>query len=317
MTQGKLLIPAHHLGFATAMLSFFMLTVPKSCSPFLQKILKWSISLLIFFASIALLYLGENWFSSVFDAVSVAFCLSLFHWLFYRRIDEKPTAQRADEKPTAQRAVGLTSLCYVLTSICVVFLNFHHTLNDHKPNNAQYMLTHEAWWEQDKPILPIYSSNRLGQPDGLFNIQYLGSIQHLEHALSINGWRKQSTSLVKNLIAKADKNPSKLSLRGQFYLNQKPDLVMSYGKGAKPILLLSLWRSNFHLLHHFHPLWIGTIQPYHSSKLTSKSGGLVTIPSNPLLHALREFKIRTLNIANSQLPAYGASVKILIIEDQL
>lgn len=309
ISQGKLLIPVHHLGFATAILSFFMLTAPRSCSPLIQKTLRWSLSLLIIFASIALLYLGENWFSSVFDAVSMALSLSLLHWLFYRRIDENP--------PT-QFTVGLASLSYGFTSICIIFLSFHHTLNDHKPNNTQYMLTHEAWWEQDKPILPMYSSNRLGRPDGLFNIQYLGSIQHLEHALSVSGWRKQSTSLVKNLIAKADKNPSKLSLKGQFYLNQKPDLVMSYGKkGAKPILLLSLWRSNFHLLHHFHPLWIGTIQPYHRSKLTSKSRALVTIPFNPLLHALREFKIRTFNITNSELPAYGASVKLLIIEDQL
>lgn len=302
--QGKLMVPARHLGFATAALTFFMLTTLKSCSPLLKKTIKWTISLLIIFSSIALLYLGENWFSSALRALLTGFSLSLAHWLFYRRRPEKHLSMAW--------IVGLAFSLYFSASLAVLIFNFKQMLHEHQPKNAQYMLTYKAWSEQDKPILPMYSNNRLGRPDGLFNIQYLGSIQHLEETLSAHGWKKQSTSFVRNLIAKADKQKSKITLKGQFYLNRKPDLVMSYGKKGKSVLLLSLWRSNFHLLHRFHPLWIGTLQPYYRSK----SQTFVTIPFNPLLHAVREFKIRTLEMTNTELPYYGSPVKVIMIEDE-
>ncbi len=304
--EEKLFVPAHYLTFAATVFSFFVLNTRQYCMPMIQKIIKWTISFLIIFASIALLYLGENWFSSVLTALSVGFCLSLIHWLFYRRI----------ETPNTYMSLLIVFIAYGLVFINIVFFNFNHTLSDHTPRDKQYMLTHQAWWEQSQPLLPMYSSNRLGRPDGLFNIQYLGSIEHLKQALTTDGWEKQSTSFVENIIARTGKNKAKLPIRGQFYLNRKPDLVMSYGrKGAKPVLILSLWRSNFHLLYHYHPLWIGTIQPYQAPQLKSKPATFVMIPFNPLLHALHDFKIRTLNLTNTELLGYGASVKLLIIQD--
>lgn len=307
MHNKRFCLPVHCLALATGIFGFFSLTVLSSnqLHVIFSKTMKWLVSSFIFFTSIALIYLGETWFSSIITAFSIGCALSLWHWLFYRR----------NPVPISFKFCFGALGTYVLIASFVLAFNFHHTLKAHQPHPTQYMLTHEAWWSQEKPLLPIYSNNRLGQPAGLFNLQYSGPIDAFEHALMMTGWEKKSTSFIQNLIARASEHPGKFSLIGQFYLNQKPDLVMSYGrKGAKPILLLSLWRSNFHLLYTYHPLWIGTIQLYKAPKRATHTKALMATPFYPLLHALRDYKIRTIDVTNVQLPAYGPSVKLLLIQ---
>ncbi len=299
--------PVECFFLSTSIFAFFSLTTLSNPEypPALQQTFKWLITAFIFFASISLIYLGETWFSTVLTAFMLGCSISLLHWLFYRRI----------ETLVSLKSFFTGLVFYIVIGALMATLNFHQTLKIYNPRPTQYMLTHDAWWNQKKSLLPIYSSNRLGQPAGLFNLQYAGAIDVFEHSLISNGWEKQSTSFIENLIARTNPTPSKIPLTGQFYLNRKPDLVMSYGrKGAKPILLLHLWRSNFHLLYEYNPIWIGNIQLYHAKKHTKHTKAFMAAPFYPLLHGLRDYKIRTLDITNVQIPIFGQSVKILLIE---
>ena len=58
---------------------------------------------------------------------------------------------------------------------------------------------------------------------------------------------------------------------------------------GKPMLLLSLWRSNYHLLNHRQPIWIGSLHSYQKTL-------------NPFFFALRDFQIQTKPILPEKSP---------------
>jgi membrane protein DedA with SNARE-associated domain len=301
------LFPANNLLLATASLSFFMLEISSYSQNFLTKSIKLLITGLLIFSAIALLYLGDNWLSGVIAALSIGLCIALIHWIFYRRYARKINCMYA---------LVIAFLCYLFAAATMITLNLQSSMTEHTPTPQQFVLTHEAWWGQKQPILPLYASNRLGRPVGLFNLQYLGSLQHVQRALEANGWEVYSYSFLQALLSKANASSSKQQrpLKTQFYLNQKPQLTMTYSKPyGKPLLVLSLWRSNFHLLNRHQPLWLGSIQPYHSS---SKNKIPAPIPLNPLLAALRDFDTKTLSVTYDLLPGYNPTASLLIIQEK-
>lgn len=301
------LFPANNLAIATIVFSFMLLRFSLNYSPTIIKYLKFFIITVLTLASIALLYLGDNWFIGTLDAIFIGLSITLIHWIFYRR-------QNQNRLPNGILILPIIS--YLLVTFIIITLNLKPSMQDHTPKSQQFMLTPEAWWNQKKPILPMYTNNRLGRPAGLINIQYLGSLHYLQSALENGGWKKQSSSFLSLLFSKNFRVQSQLPLKTQFYLNQKPQLIMTYGREhAKPLLILSIWRSNFHLLHHHQPLWLGSIQPYQTFKLRKKQE-IVPVPFNPLLTALHRFKIQTLMLPNQVLPEYGEKASLFIIRQQ-
>lgn len=303
------LFPANNLVFATAVLSFLMLKISTYCQNSLTKSLKLLSIGILSSAGIALLYLGDNWFTGVLAALSIGLCIAIFHWIFYRRYHKN-----TDSIYTLMSSFVL----YIFAAVIIICIDLKSTMIDHTPSPQQFVLTHEAWWKQQQQLLPIYSSNRLGRPAGLFNIQYLGSLHHFQHALEKHDWKIQSFSFLNAVLSKTGMSSTKqqMPLKTQFYLNQKPQLIMTYrGIDKKTILILSLWRSNFHLLNHRQPLWLGSIQAYQSSK-SKKTNRAPHTPLNPLLTALGDFEIHTSSLSNTSLPGYNATIPLLMIQEK-
>lgn len=309
-TESSPLFPANHLVFATAILSFLMFKISTYAQSSFTKSLKLLSIGILSFAAIALLYLGDNWLTGVLAALSIGLCIAIFHWIFYRRYHEKK-----DFLYTLISAFVL----YIATCIIVICIDLKSTMIEHSPSPQQFVLTHNAWWKQKQPLLPIYSSTRLGRPAALFNIQYLGSLQHFQHTLEKHGWKIQSFSFLNAVLSKTGMSsatqPTPLN---QFYLNQKPQLVMTYRSiDQKTILILSLWRSNFHLLNHSSPLWLGSIQPCQSPSKSKKINRALYIPLGPLLTALEDFETHTSSLPNSMLPGYNQIMPLLMIQEKL
>ncbi len=216
------------------------------------------------------LYLGDNWLSDIFGAFLCGLSLSLGHWLFYRRFKPGPHYQ-----PIVPLAI--LTLLLLATSISS-FLNYKNLARGHQPYFANYVMTDDSWWNQTKPLLPIYRTNRIGNRTSLFNIQYAGSITHLENALTLFGWQRQKDSLLNAIFTRvsAPSSSPDLPLMSQLYINKKPILVMTYEpKNGKPVQVLRIWRSNYNLDHFKQPIWLGSIHPreakFNSSKNISSS----------------------------------------------
>lgn len=266
------------------------------------------------------LYLGDNWLSDVLGSYSLGLALTLLHWLFYRRYSTSSNC--------SPFILISPLLALIVASTSYAVFDFENRVRNHQPYIEQYVLTPELWWSQSTPILPVYRTNRLGQELSLFNLQYTGSLGHLETALKSYGWQKQNDSLFHSILAHVGGNEAskEMPLMSQLYLNRKPSLVMTYQPGdGEPVQVLRIWRSNYHLKNFRKPLWIGSTHPrllLSKKSMTRIKSGKVPVAKtlDYVKPALTTFEHQSLklpeSVAEKKLPANTEAVLLLIREKE-
>lgn len=221
---------------------------------------------LLILLGFAPLYLGDNWFTDVIAAYCCGFTLSLFHWIIFRK-------KQMTHIP--RQVSGVIITCFIIAGTLIsAYINMDQLTRNHQPYLAQYVLTDDLWWNQTKPILPMYRMNRIGKPVTLFNLQYAGSLSHLEATLREHGWKKQQETILGSIAKRFSATPSDKGtpLMAQLYNNRKPTLTMSFQSSpTHPMLILRLWRSNYHLQHFRQPLWLGSVHVNRSTHLQPSS----------------------------------------------
>lgn len=260
--QSTFSFPSTTLAIATALFGFLSFQMKHASLKHLAHIFRLTFSGLLILDGFALLYLGDHWATSILISYAMGICTCLLHWLFYRR--------HIPRHPPSIRSLSFSLSAFTAMGLLFAGVQFKTILRDHYPYPEQYVLTSQAWWHQREPLLPIYTMNRFGQPNGVFNIQYLGSLTVFQKALEAEGWKQRPNSFAARFLSRAN-NPATShpisSYKTPLYLNRKPVLVMTYEpKKNQPGLALSLWRSNYHLRNHQEPIWLGSLQPYPEPK---------------------------------------------------
>lgn len=246
--------PITELTFATALFVSLSLYINAFSQTRFKHFLKIAITCGLLILGFIPLYLGDYWLTDVLGAFFCGLSLSLSHWLLYQHYKPK-------------KHYPFYSLLALLILFCIASIfsglwTYRDSIQEHQPHFVQYVFTEELWWNQTKPLLPIYRTNRIGRQISLFNLQYSGSLKHLEKALANYGWQKQDDSFLNSVLTHVTGRSvsSKLPLMSQLYLNKKPVLVMTYSPGEnKAIQVLRIWRSNYHLKDFKEPIWIGSI----------------------------------------------------------
>ncbi len=305
--------PITTLSFATTLLVTFILYLSAYCRTRANHLLQIILATCLLLIGFTSLYFGDHWFTDCLSAYLCGLSISLAHWLFYRCY--KPGIASHPYIPLL--ILFLLFLATALSSL----INYNSWLRNHQPYFAQYVFTDERWWNQTKPLLPIYRTNRFGKHISLFNIQYAGSLKNLEDALATHGWQKQNDSFFHSIIIRISKQPfsPELPLMAQLYLNRKPVLVMTFTPNdGNLIQILRIWRSNYHLQHFRQPIWIGSVHP-RILKIKKGQNPINTIKSNSLSYvraALPSFVLHSvpLQVRISPLPAEVEPVLLLIRE---
>jgi membrane protein DedA with SNARE-associated domain len=278
--------PAIQLTFATAQFSALLLYLNKCSKQIFTRVLNVLLPLILFINGLSPLYLGDNWVIDVIGAYLVGLSICLVHWILYRR--EKIRVSNPLFAP-------LVFCLLIISSMTALFFDYEPSTRAHQPYFAQYVFTDKAWWEQKKPLLPIYRTNRIGKRVSLFNLQYAGRLSHLETALANHGWHKENESLFWSLLKRLNNQQSSqgIPLMAQLYLNQKPVLIMTYQPAnGDPCQILRLWRSNYHLKHFRQPIWLGTVSPYSFSATKAKNKQQHTPSIHYISEALPQFSQR-------------------------
>ncbi|ARG97600.1 VTT domain-containing protein [Legionella micdadei] len=313
-TDNTSIYPVTNLSFATTLFVTFILYVNgywQTRYRHLLTVILTSSLILIGFTS---LYFGEYLFTDCLGAYLVGLSICLGHWLFYRR--HKPQIANYPSLPLI-----IFFLLFLATLLSSLF-NFNSWMRNHQPYFAQYVLTDELWWNQTKPLLPIYRTNRIGRRISLFNIQFAGSIDDFEQALTSYGWQKQNDSFFNSIITRVSGQSSpELTLMAQLYLNRKPVLVMTFEPtDGNPVQVLRIWRSNYHLQHFRQPIWIGSVQARALSKKnpitntianTNRTKSITYVSS-----ALLSFELRTVafpaRVSKQTLPVEVEPILLLV-----
>lgn len=313
--HAPLLFPDINLTFASSLFGFLIFYIHTHYQTVIMITLRMLMSIILSLVGIALIYLGDNWITSVIASYFIGMTICMVHWIFYRR--------EGQSHQLPQIAIVLSCSLLASTTSLSYFLYFKQIARAHSYPLAQYVMTDKVWWNQKQPMLPIYSTNRIGKRISLLNIQYVGARNKLQQALETSGWKQQSGSFFYSLLLRAGgENAAELPLLAQLYQNKKPTLVMTYNSSDKQVLILRLWRSNYHLRHYRQPIWLGSvdyIQPSQIVKQTRSRRRLhQPIPAyNYIIQALQGFKYNKINLPYQYLQSlpHPASTILLLIKE--
>ena len=265
-----------NLSFATVLFTFLTNYIKKYYRNYWMLSLRIVLSSLLFLDIFSLIYLGDGSVSRVLLCYFTGLTVGLTYWLLYRR-------KRA-YRPRPVWPILLSLGLFILSTAITYGLYFKKSNRTHHYHVAEYVITDNAWWNQKQPLLPLYSTNRIGQPTSLLNIQYIGSIQLLQKALLTAGWKKRSHSFFYSLLIRAGGGNSAkaIPLMAELYQNKKPYLIMTHPDH----FILRLWQSNYHLRHHKQAIWLGSIEQY--QRIKSKKLSFMT-PFDAVIDALPGF----------------------------
>ena len=283
-----LLFPNNDLLFATSLLSFLIFCLHRYFISIFSIIIQSTLLILLLLAGFANVYLGNNFLSHVLLTYLFGFTLAIMHWIFYRR--------KIIDVTYSESPIMLASIIVILVTSCSYFLFYKKLLHSNYPQVKQYVLDKDIWWQQKQPLLPIYSTNRIGKKHAPINIQYVGSLHNLQHTLQKHGWKYISHSFFYNLLLKAggDHITKNIPLSTSIYQNKIPILTMLYqGNTQSPTLLLRIWRSNYHIRGHKEPIWFGSILSLSNNKSRFK------LPEQYLMQSLPGYRYRQVTFIGS------------------
>jgi len=301
-----LTFPTKELTVATSLLSFLITYMAAYYKQTLTSILRIILIISLLFSGIALVYLGEDWIMSVVIAYKIGFTNALIHWMLYRR----------QEKPLYRSYLPINlSIILVLVATLILSLVFFNTIIDTQQiNTKQYMIHHKAWWEQKRPLLPLYTMNRFGKEMGIMNVQYVGSIESLRSSLQKSGWEEQPDSFFYSLLLRINnpKSAAALPLMTQLYQNEKPFFLMTNKSfGDRNGLIIRIWRSNYHVQDQHQIIWIGSIQKQRRNVLKNPSEVV-----NQLFPSLNKYKTKTVIVNPKRTQPNGSIPTILLLIEQ-
>ncbi len=250
--------PAVNLMVATAVYGFILFYINNGYLLF-TNILRTVLITALGLSGFGAIYLGDYWLADVLASYFAGAFIGLIFYLTYRKNDKEAKKIKHGVSLIASLFLGI-----ILPSILACYVNFHKLSYNHTPYHKEFSLSEANWWNQNKPILPVYRLNRIGKRTSLLNIEYSGNLQLLEEDLQARGWESQSESFFNTLLMRISRrsNEVKLSLLPQLYNNKVPTLIMTYKDiRSKLILELRIWESNYNLTESNKPLWIGSIHP--------------------------------------------------------
>lgn len=289
--------PNIHLLVATALYGFFFYYINNKFL-LLTSMFRTTLLVALALSGVGSLYLGDNWFSDVFSAYFLGASICLLFCLFFRKFNPSPS-----EKTQSVLKLIIILNALLISSALSLYLNFRAQVYDHTPYVKKYTIKESTWWNQQKPLLPLYRFNRVGKRASLMNIQYSGRLNMLQNSLEQSGWVTHNESFLKKILIhiSANKKLIKLPLLTQLYENRPPVLTMSYNDERSGLVLeLTLWESNYSFKKMSHPLWIGTLYANKNTIFNQENNPHhMDYSLSYMLPALEHFTLRRVSLPNS------------------
>lgn len=247
--------PSGHSTLASAIYGFLIfLFVGQIHKPYKRY---WAMPMLGFISIILIsrLYLGAHWLTDVIGGALLGFSVALVSTISLRRSPSK--------------TVPMLSSCLVALALLLApwsaytLSHFHKQRYAYTAIQATKTLELQQWWQQAKPLLPLYRYNRLGAPIAHCNVQWLASLDSIKKQLSAHGWTVVNNHSLLGLLGRVvakDKSQT-LPVFPQLMHNRPPVLVMTKSlKPNWPILVLRLWDPLTVIKNSQSPLWLGALQ---------------------------------------------------------
>ena len=308
--------PSAHTSMSLAVYGFLALLIAREL-PLKRRWLPYSAAgLLVTVIAFSRLYLGVHWFSDILGGAS----LGLF-WVTLIGIayDRHP----APVLPV-KRLLMVMSVILLMTGTWQGQQQFRQDLAHYAPPIEIQLVTLAAWQDDFWRTLPVYRVDLQGLNEQPLNIQWAGSLPHLQQILTRQGWQQAPAfgpSSALNWLA-PEPDIARLPILPQVHDGQHHELLLIHrGDNADKLTVLRLWPANVEISPDATSLWIGTVSYLTIDQSLYLVSSLKTaMDFDGPLAALQEVLAQDVNIRTvqrdvSMKPGTGWDGKILLMRE--
>jgi membrane protein DedA with SNARE-associated domain len=219
-----------------------------------HRYLPWAISIpLILLISFSRLYLGLHWFTDVIGGLTIGVCAIAIGLFIFRRFEAKP--------PTV-RVILLPALIALVLMMAYYSIAIYPTKKTEAIRQwSSYEFETKTWWTGHSQLNDLHRSGAFKRIATVFNIQWLGPLDHIQALLKRHQWQSVPTlTFNSGLTFLVDKpNPQTMPVLPKFHRDRLPVLVVMHSENPNERLVLQLWQSDY-VSENAIPLWVGTLR---------------------------------------------------------
>jgi hypothetical protein len=130
-------------------------------------------------------------------------------------------------------------------------------------NRPTYTVDFDSWWQQKGFYFPLRRINRFGFSVDVFNVQWIGDLDHLKKILLANHWEVPQERDWLNILYRVSsvQSAEHIPIVPPVYLDKPPVLtVIKYIEPDEKLIILRFWRSPFLIKNIKEPLWLGSVE---------------------------------------------------------
>ena len=247
--------PSAHTSLSIAVFGFMAVIVAREMRGNWRWIPYSVAAFLIAAIGFSRLYLGAHWFSDVLGGLCLGTAWVALIGIGYRH-------HPAPNIPLRHFAPLCFGIFWIATS-----LHIHQFANDeaqiYQPLPQPSMAMTQAHWLSDGwQKLPTARNILSGNLNQNLNLQWMADEDHILNRLSSMHWEKPMLASTSSLLSVLNNDTAvqKLPVLPLLHNGKPPQIVLTQPtEDADKILVIRLWKTNFHDADNQHPLWVGNL----------------------------------------------------------
>lgn len=263
-------------------------------------------SLAVCLIGLSSLYVENNILFTVFASLCMGMSIATISYLFMKRSDQN-----------LSMPVNFSPILLITVALTALFINYT-TGESKRQALKQTITTHyialSPWWQQHKPVMPLYRYNRFGHPIALLNIQWLDNLKSIEQQMLSQGFKKANLNSYLHWLERlAAKNKlNQLPVFTQLLNDKKPTVTLyKYTNDKTPLIILRLWPSPIQIKDSNKTMWLGSMHYrliyqqhwhpfFHSSKKHQRLAVKSLLSRLALENNIKSIKVKPNNLLLNQ-----------------